>query len=542
MIRKMIIGLVAPVCNNKFYVNPLNLQIIATKLRLLSFYKELDVELLDRNTTYGRERIISENFDIVIIDVPENELECLGDALNIIHASSVFLVGDEIKYGQCLRILQYLRKRFGQKFTIDASIIDDYAIAFVINKYYKRPYQNWLEASIMNNKTLDRSFLCNVDMGSLVLNFPTWMLDEYEKRGVQIFIDGIARGCENHCTFCKLNNGDFMNHKPVPSQVDAISTIESIQNNVRKRLYVQFTDENFFGGDIQRIESILTLVEQLRNINFHGLLGIDTRLDTILRQNESLKARNVRLHAWESMAKIGLKYCFLGVETFSPTQAARYGKRLDLSTFEKSIAYLRNLGIYYTIGLILWDPLMTVDELKTNLQFIESHNLLGKTASLLKPMRIMVNSKYWKRYGSQCIHKDQIHSNLYLFENVTYVDPYIQAILPFVRYAYYALDKNGYRHSDVALFQPLCYNSKVLVEIPFLVSSFEYTLIRDLLTPQVLNANAESVYTHINDKICSLAKTILSGLNEFDDVQADTLAIKRYYISVFSRVLQSVEH
>lgn len=111
------------------------------------------------------------------------------------------MVGDEIKYGQCLRILQYLRKRFGQKFTIDASIIDDYAIAFVINKYYKRPYQNWLEASIMNNKTLDRSFLCNVDMGSLVLNFPTWMLDEYEKRGVQIFIDGIARGCENHCTF-----------------------------------------------------------------------------------------------------------------------------------------------------------------------------------------------------------------------------------------------------------------------------------------------------------------------------------------------------
>lgn len=94
----------------------------------------------------------------------------------------------------------------------------------------------------------------------------------------------------------------------------------------------------------------------------------------------------------------------------------------------------------------------------------------------------------------------------------------------------------------MALFQPLCYNSKVLVEIPFLVSSFEYTLIRDLLTPQVLNANAESVYTHINDKICSLAKTILSGLNEFDDVQADTLAIKRYYISVFSRVLQSVEH
>ena len=87
MIRKMKIGLVAPVCNNKFYVNPLNLQIIATKLRLLSFYKELDVELLDRNTTYGRERIISENFDIVIIDVPENELECLGDALNIIHAS-----------------------------------------------------------------------------------------------------------------------------------------------------------------------------------------------------------------------------------------------------------------------------------------------------------------------------------------------------------------------------------------------------------------------------------------------------------------------
>lgn len=537
----MKIGLIAPVCNNKFYVNPINLQIIAAKLRLLSFYKELDVELLDRNTTYGKERITSQNFDIIIIDVPENELECLEDVLNTIHTSSVFLVGDEIRYGQCILILKYLRDRFGQKFTIDASIIGDYAIEFVINKYYKRPYRNWLETSIMNDKTLEQFSFCNVDMKNLALNFPTWMLDEYEKRGIQIFIDGIARGCENNCTFCKLNNNSFT-HGPVPSQVDTISTIESIQSHVGKKLYVQFTDENFFGGDIRRLESIIKLVEQLRNIDFHGLLGIDTRLDTILRTNESFADRNVRMRAWESMARIGLQYCFLGVETFSSTQAARYGKNLNLSNFAQSVAYLHNLGIYYTIGLILWDPLMTIDELKTNLQFIESHNLLGKTASLLKPMRIMVNSKYWKRYGSQCIHTDQIYSNMYLFENVTYSDPYIQAILPFVRYAYYTLDKNGYRHSDVALFQPLCCNSKTLVEIPFLVSSFEYTLIKDLLMPQALNANTENIYAQINDRICLLAKTILSGLNELNDLQTNTLAIKRYYVSVFSRVLQSVEH
>ncbi len=94
--------------------------------------------------------------------------------------------------------------------------------------------------------------------------------------------------------------------------------------------------------------------------------------------------------------KSGLIIVYIGVETFSRTQLRRYGKSLDIFTIKRSIELLRQLGIRFTIGLIIFDPLMNLDELRENIKFIEENNLVGNISSISKEMRIQRGTPYYK--------------------------------------------------------------------------------------------------------------------------------------------------
>lgn len=530
------IALIYPLKFNKFYINPFYLQKIYTMIYTANFSHNIFFQLLDINTEQYYQILHTEHFKLAIIDTPEGGTNSLRDALNIINADAVLLIGDLIKYGQSKELLEYLNNLY--PFPI-YGCLDDFAIIDFIKIILLNDKKNEISGLMYfnNNKFIqNRLDEKHQNIEKMQLLFPEHIIKTYENKGIQIFMDGLSRGCENNCSFCKLNNNLFLKNRNNSSQIDVVKTIEMLRKRIKKTLFIQFTDENFFGGGISRLKQIIELSHELSKINFNGILGVDTRLDTIYNSNNSNSHNEIRQEAWIKLCRCGLRYCFLGLETFSKSQAFRYNKNLNLSSFEDAIYFLKDMGITYTIGLILWDPMMKKSELIENLDFIKNHGLLGQTASLLKIMRIQANSQYRKKYS------ESIENNLSDYfnidnESIIYKDSEIRKILPFVKIVYYLFNNSGYRHSDVALFSVLYDENtpKIFKIIPYEISKLEYDILRYLLQ---LNdfSNRKEILRMIFIRCKSTITKINKLLEQIEIINSNLKSIKDYYDNVFCKI------
>lgn len=524
---------------NKFYINPYYLQFIQAKIKN-RMHDQANVQLFDVNCYSEDQKLDFSNADLVIIDTPENSCEEVVSLIERSNSSMYLLIGDTIKYGQTQRLLTFLNKIFNKSVygCADDDIIDSIVYELCSKQTVSCSSSDFFFANI-------NSCYCPLESDNgLFIEFPDEILQSYEKHGIQIFMDGISRGCEYNCSFCKLGNNPHLRTNIKICEIDVEGIIKNLQNRCSKKIFIQFTDENFFGGGVKRLESIISFAEKLSSIEYDGCLGIDTRLDTIVNVSDSEYVSFLRKNAWNAMIKAGLKYCFLGLESFVPSQAYRYNKRLDLRNFEMAIDFFVNRNISFTIGLILWDPLMTVSELKENLRYIREHQLIGSTASLLKPLRIQVNSVYWKSNSkiiqeSKLVVEDYFHVSP---DSYHYQDNLIQKMIPYVRDVYSLFNENGYRHSDVALFDAILDESApdILFQIPKLVSQLEYNLLNYFLSLKdtdfdnpsyIQNWIFDNVY-EVVDNICTRLNTVKLYLNNQDSFWN----IFDYYYNVFIKI------
>lgn len=535
------VALIFPLKFKKFYINPFYLQKIYSTI-VEAKLPNVSLSLLDVNDVNDRRKIYTEQFELSIIDTPEGSIDSLINILKIINTNAIMLVGDIIKYGKNQDLLAYLNTIF--KLPI-YGCIDDVDIVEFLKIYLNQGNMKDVSGLIYfkDNMYIQNKLLYKRKVNKKIqLHFPNNIIQLYENKGIQIFMDGLSRGCENNCSFCKLNNNMHFERKIEPSTIDIIRTIEDLRKKCKKTLFIQFTDENFFGGGFPRLNQILDLSNNLENINFNGFIGIDTRLDAIYNTKDSDELNEMRKKVWRRLYNCGLRYCFLGVETFNKSQAFRYNKNLDLSNFEYAISFLKKLGINYTIGLILWDPSMKKQELMENLDFIKSNNLLGKTASLLKVMRIQVNSGYLKKY---CDFTPKGTSDFFNIndEFIEYKDFEIVKILPFVKKIYHLFNDNGYRHSDVALFSVLYDEStpQIYTSIPYIISKMEYDVLLYLLQlDEVLDY--KSILKNIYACCQSAVSEIGNALKQIEIENDDLKSIKNYYEDVFSKIHHNLEN
>lgn len=535
------VALIFPLKFKKFYINPFYLQKIYSTI-VEEKLSNISLQLLDMNDEKSKYKLNTEQFELAIIDTPEGSVDSLIDILTIINTNAVMLVGDIIKYGKSQDLLVYLNTIF--KFSI-YGCIDDASMVNFLKIYLTQGDMDDVSGLMYfkDNMYIQNKLLNKDDVNKKIqLHFTDNIIHLYENKGIQLFMDGLSRGCENNCSFCKMNNNMYFEKKIEPSNIDIIKTIEDLRKKCKKTLFIQFTDENFFGGGLSRLEQILELTNNLESINFNGLIGIDTRLDSIYNPKDSDELNKMRQKTWCTLYNCGLRYCFLGVETFSESQAFRYNKNLDLSNFEYTISFLEKKGINYTIGLILWDPLMKKQELMENLNFIKSNNLLGHTASLLKVMRIQVNSRYLKKYCELSPKGASDYFNIN-DEFVEYKDLEIKKVLPFVQKIYHLFADSGYRHSDVALFSVLYDEStpQIYTSIPYIISKMEYDILLYLL-----QLNDVSDYKRILNDIYACCQSVVLEINnrlkriESEDV--NLTSIKNYYDDIFSKIYDNLEN
>ena len=118
-----------------------------------------------------------------------------------------------------------------------------------------------------------------------------------------------------------------------------------------------------------------------------------------------------------------------------------------------------------------------------------------------------------------------------------YKDVEVKDILSISYEIYNLLNTNGYRHSDVALFEAY-YNDKtpnIFFEIPRVISGMEIDVLEYLLS----GGRNETKILGICDAVIANIFNKLSVLC-LDDLSQDEVSIYSYYTSVFERINNTI--
>lgn len=373
-------------------------------------------------------------------------------------------------------------------------------------------------------------------------NFSPTMKAEISLRGPRVLLDGLTRGCEHRCLYCHLNNRAETSGVVQDLGLSPAACLLEMSAWCGQDTLIQFTDENFFGGRSKegkrvRLRSIEALGRELLDQGFKGALGVDTRVDTVIYATDDASTRELRSNAWQLLAEAGLRYAYLGTESFSPSQLKRYGKAGQLTHIQDSLHFLGSLNVSYMLGLILLDPLVQPSELAVSIEFIESNKLSGSVGSLLKEMRIQNQSRFYHLL-SGAVDEINLAARDSLMLNrasVPYVNDKIRSILLVTRPVHELFAESGYRHSDVAAFESLLPELGTVpgYSIPRVVTDFELGLLKTLLTGEGPGDLASAL-----ERADACAKDVLDLVSK-RRVAVNTPAgekVHRYYETVFARI------
>lgn len=388
------------------------------------------------------------------------------------------------------------------------------------------------------------------------------ILDYIMKEGSILFLEGLSRGCDYNCKFCFLNTRNFSNKKKEKVRYfpieRCVATLSSICSGKYKSICIQFTDDNFFGGKTKK--NILTNAKRLlsfsKTIAKCGIsFGIDTRADSLYCPDDDQELIEFRSKVWNSLKNSGLRYIYVGVESFSNSQLKRYKKNINRTTIKKAIEYLNKLRISYTLGLIIFDPLMTLEDLIDNIQFIEQNCLIGKISSLSKELRVQYGTPYYYLLRRNGLNLSQYEKNSIFFKysHEDYFDNRMRHIVKWVRIFYQLFNGNNYRFSDIQVFMHTFKSLKIInekiyykiIKIPEQITKLEFELLKSFSYEASKNTLNKKLIISLFKNNCErdvggIIKT-LQCAKDIAGMPEHNKGLTRNLIKIFNNIYNSIE-
>jgi radical SAM superfamily enzyme YgiQ (UPF0313 family) len=230
-----------------------------------------------------------------------------------------------------------------------------------------------------------------------------------------------SRGCYGQCTFCCINpfyaDGSRWRGRSPENIVAEIDML--IAQHGSKDFY--FTDPNFFGPGSQGQSRAMRLASLLKSRNIH--FGIEARVNDI--HDETM----------EVLVQAGLRHILIGLESGKDSTLKRLNKMTTVAQNERAIRILRKHSIEPNIGFIMFEPYSTLEDIRTNLEFLQRNNLLNNlpiTANVLYHHQIVLK-------GSPAFHALHGQGLLQLpsadaYEGVTaFVDSRVEGLADLMR-------------------------------------------------------------------------------------------------------------
>ena len=190
-----------------------------------------------------------------------------------------------------------------------------------------------------------------------------------------------SRGCYGSCSFCSINS--FYGREPMwrgRSPRNIYAEVKALLPVLARR-YIYFVDANFFGPGEEgqgRAEKIAELLRGEAGLTF----GLECRVN------------DVQEHSLSRLVGAGLRDVFLGMESGSQCCLDRMNKMTTVKQNSKALSLLRDYGIEPHIGFIMFESGTTLEDLRANITFLRSHNLLNRltaTVDLLYHPEFMLN-------------------------------------------------------------------------------------------------------------------------------------------------------
>lgn len=211
---------------------------------------------------------------------------------------------------------------------------------------------------------------------------------EISKIGGIIRCEG-SRGCAwGRCSFCAIQHKYCNETQWRPIAIERIiSELKLLSSlGIRSPFY---TDEDFIGNDPIRaldLSNAILTAKKVGDIDEKLSLYVDMRADSIL--SKAHKGAPSGREVLSNLKAAGLREVFVGIESGSKEQVKRYGKASTAARNIQVIDTLRQVGLTFDVGFIMFDPEMCISELFSNIEFLVQTGLNTHDARLTKSLRI----------------------------------------------------------------------------------------------------------------------------------------------------------
>lgn len=262
----------------------------------------------------------------------------------------------------------------------------------------------------------------------------------FYKAGGEIYLES-SRGCAyGKCAFCSskyLLGAGLGNQSWRPRPEDLV--IEDLKFLVSQGVkHVTLADEDFFGFSSSINERAKTFAETIIKSGINIQFRINARVNSLLSICKPWSQNKKNIELIGLLKRAGLVKVFIGLESVVESQLRRYSKGFHIEQFHSLYPYLAAHQIQCELGLILFDPLMTLQELRESLSVLQDKGYIGMVSSVFKELRLLPGNPYLCRIKEAEEKRDKkilgpfdIYQHRY--EVLAYQDEDIDAIAGYMR-------------------------------------------------------------------------------------------------------------
>lgn len=196
------------------------------------------------------------------------------------------------------------------------------------------------------------------------LPFPLRKVSEYTK----CFSIITSRGCYNSCSFCGIREFydkcciNRIRFRSVQNVIDEITELFQEYNPPM----IKFSDEIFINRSINRKRWLQQFCNELSKKDYSINFNINVKATDVASNKDVLLL----------LKGVGLKYVFVGIESFSQRQLDYFNKNTSVQDNINALKVLKSLNIPIVMGFILLDPYSNMDEIYSGLKTLKELSVI----------------------------------------------------------------------------------------------------------------------------------------------------------------------
>ena len=332
-----------------------------------------------------------------------------------------------------------------------------------------------------------------------------------------------SRNCIFNCSYC--TQGPHKKWRSLPLQRVKKNLDDLLSQGITE---FEFVDDEFFGGiSVDRIDR----AEEISNIMLELQKKHKAKIQFRIFTNPyiiSSKIKNSKgidfVGILKALKQTGLCRVYLGVESWTLEQRKRYNRKDSIEDCLNAINILKNLKINIDAGFIMFDPEVSIKEIKENIRLIYKTNFLEYNTWPFRPMTITEGTPLYDRVKALNLLYKRDKKNISCF-NYRFINPDVELIYSEVeRIAQYS---SKIFYNLKYLFKENHFNiedSDIRLLNSFIVENAEINLklIERLIGNIESNQNILQTREWADEKIIELITKIEKNMGRFNQTGAST--------------------